>query len=87
MKITEVRINKFENNNTKGFATITLDDAIVITGLTIIQGKKGLFVSMPNTKGKDGKYYDSVYPLSKSGRDYINNTVLDAYNKTVNDGI
>jgi len=87
MKITEVRINKFENNNTKGFATITLDDAIVVTGLTIIQGKKGLFVSMPNTKGKDGKYYDSVYPLSKSGRDYINNTVLDAYNKTVNDGI
>lgn len=87
MKITEVRINKFENNNTKGFATITLDDAIVVSGLTIIQGKKGLFVSMPNTKGKDGKYYDSVYPLSKSGRDYINNTVLDAYNKTVNDGI
>lgn len=81
MKITEIRINKYENKNVKAFATITLDGALVVSGLTIMEGKKGLFVSMPNAKGKDGKYYDTVYPLSKSGRDYINNEVLAAYNK------
>lgn len=85
MKITEVRINKFEKGNVKGFATITLENALVVSGLTIIEGKKGLFVSMPNQKGSDGKYYDTVYPLSKSGRDYINNEVLDAYNKVIED--
>ena len=83
MKITETRIKVYENNNTKGFATVTFDDVLVVSGLAIIQGKNGLFVSMPQSKGSDGKYHDSVFPLNKSGREYINDTVLEAYNKAL----
>lgn len=84
MKVTEVRINKYEKNNVKGFATITIDDDLVISGFTIVDGSKGLFVSMPNTKGKDGEYHDTVFPLSKKGRDGLNKIIIDAYKKSTN---
>ena len=85
MKITEVRINKYENKNVKGFASITFDSELVVNGFTIMTGKNGLFVSMPSTKGKDGEYHDSVFPLSKKGRDQINKVVLDAYKEVEED--
>lgn len=81
MVVTEVRIKKYENNNVKGFATITLDKVLVVSGLTILDGKNGLFVSMPQNKSTDGKYHDSVFPLSKELRDDISKSVLDAFNK------
>lgn len=81
MVVTEVRIKKYENNNVKGFATITLDKALVVSGLTILNGKNGLFVSMPQNKGTDGKYHDAVFPLSKELRAEISKSVLDAFAK------
>ena len=85
MNITDVKIRKYENNHTKAFASVTMDDALVITGITIIEGNKGLFVSMPQTKGKDkdGKerYFDIVFPTTKEGRDAITDSVLEAYEK------
>lgn len=81
MVVTEVRIKKFENKALKGFATITLDKVLVIGGLTIMDGKNGLFVSMPKSKGSDGQYHDDVFPLNKELRDEISESVLDAFNQ------
>lgn len=53
------------NSKTKAFIDLTLDDTLVIKGLTLVEGKDGLFLSFPSTKGKDGKYYNSVYSLDK----------------------
>lgn len=53
------------NSKTKAFIDLTLDDTLIIKGLTLVEGKDGLFLSFPSTKGKDGKYYNSVYSLDK----------------------
>lgn len=53
------------NSKTKGFIELTLDDTLVIKGMTLVDGRNGLFLSMPSSKGKDGKYYDSIYSLDK----------------------
>lgn len=53
------------NSKTKAFVDLALDDTLVIKGLTLVEGKDGLFLSFPSTKGKDGKYYNSVYSLDK----------------------
>jgi len=53
MEITEIRIypkDLAKDKKLKAFATITIDDAIVIRDIKIIEGKKGLFVAMPSTK-------------------------------------
>lgn len=80
MNITDVKVNKYENGNTKGFASITIDNALVVTGLSIIEGSNGLFVSMPSRKDKNGEYKDVVFPNSKENRDIINTAVINAYN-------
>lgn len=81
MKITSIKINKYENKNTKGFASVTFDDLLCVTGITIIEGKNGLFVSMPQAKNKDGEYHDIVFPITKEGRKAINDKIIEEYKK------
>lgn len=83
MKITKITINKIEADTLRGFASVEFDSALVVTGFRIVDGKKGLFVTMPQRKGQDknGKdtYYDVVYPTSKKGRDCISNEILKKF--------
>ena len=55
MNITEIRIKLVHDPRDKlrGFASITIDDALVIRDLKIIEGAKGLFVAMPSRKLQD----------------------------------
>lgn len=53
MNITEVRVKLIHDPRDKlrGFATITIDDCLVIRDLKVIDGgPKGLFVAMPSRK-------------------------------------
>lgn len=79
MQITDIKVNPYKKKALRGFASITIDDEFVVTGLRILSGKKGLFVSMPSHEGRNGEYYDTSFPLSREIRDYISNEVLDAY--------
>ncbi len=82
-------IRLMEKGNTMAMASITLDDAFVVSGLKVMNGSKGLFVDMPSAKGKDQngnvKYYDTAFPLSKELRGDISKTVLDAYQGKLNE--
>ena len=50
-----------------------------ITGIRIVEGKLGLFVSMPQSKDNDGEYHDVAFPITKEAREEIQDAVLDAY--------
>ena len=78
MNITSVKVYPYDNGATKGFASITFDDCFVVTGLTIIEGKNGLFVSMPSKKVKE-EYKDICFPLNKEFRQDIQDAVLKEY--------
>ena len=82
MAITDVRIKKV-NDNTKvvAKASVTFDSAFVVHGFSIVNGKKGLFVSMPTFKSKDGKYIDIAHPITSDGRAAIIKKIMDAYNQ------
>ena len=81
MKITEARVYPLSNkdSNLKAFASITLDDAVCITGIRIIEGKNGVFMSMPQSKDNEGEYHDIAFPVTKEAREKIQDAVLDAY--------
>lgn len=79
MKVTNVKINEIEGaGSTKAFATLEFDEQLVVSGFRIIDGKSGLFVSMPQRKHND-EYFDVVYPNSKKGREVLTNIILNAY--------
>jgi len=55
MNITEIRVKLVHDQRDKlrGFASITIDDCLVIRDLKIIEGPRGLFVAMPSRKLHD----------------------------------
>lgn len=67
----------------KGFADLIINDELVIKGLRIIEGKKGLFVAMPREQGKDNKWYEQVTLTNKEAFDRISEVVLNHYNEQV----
>lgn len=67
------------SSKTKGFIDLELDGTLVIKGLTLVEGENGLFLSFPSTKGKDGKYYNSVYSLDKEWRDLLQDACIKKY--------
>ena len=74
------RIHKLSDNGPmKAFVDLSINDVLVIKGLRVVQGQKGLFVSMPQEQGKDKRWYDSIRCLSSEIRDRINEKVLTAY--------
>ena len=52
MNITEIRIKLVPGKRDKlrGFASITVDDCIVIRDIKIIDGGQGIFIAMPSRK-------------------------------------
>lgn len=79
-RIEVVRINRIEGEGSlKAFVHISLFDTLIIKGIRVINGKKGLFVAMPKEMGKDGKWYSTVRSLSRDFQQVIENIVLEAY--------
>lgn len=75
------RIYKFDGDTKlKAFVDVSFG-SIVVKGLRIVDGSNGLFVGMPRHQGKDGKWYDTVYPANKELKQQINDLVLAAYNE------
>lgn len=69
------------SSKTKAFVDLALDDTLVIKGLTLVEGKDGLFLSFPSKKGKDGNYYNSVYSLDKEWLKLLQDTCIKKYNE------
>ena len=65
--------------NVKGYASITIDDMFAVSGISIVEGKNGLFISMPQIKDSKGTYRDLAHPVTKEGREALNVAVLNAY--------
>ena len=81
MEITEIRISVRNDNKLKAFASITLDNMLVIRGLKVIEGAKGLFVAMPSRKRPDGTFQDIAHPINIEARAWLEGQVIKAYEK------
>lgn len=80
LKLEVVRLHKLDGTGaTKAFCDLSILDSFVIKGLRVVEGEKGLFVSMPQEAGKDGKWYNTVIPLNREVKDEIEKLVLEAY--------
>ena len=74
------RITRFNGEGSvKAFCDVAIASSFLIKGLRVIDGKKGVFVSMPREQGKNGQWYDTVAPLTKQAREQLSQVVLSAY--------
>ena len=84
MNITDVRIRTMEKEGKmKAIAAITIDGVFVVHDIKVIEGKEGLFISMPNKKYPDGSFKDIVHPNKSEIRKEIQDAVLASYNEAL----
>lgn len=73
------------NSKTKAFIELCLDETLIIKGMTLVEGSKGLFLSFPSTKGKDGEYYNSIYSIDKEFTGQLEEACIKKYNEVRKD--
>lgn len=82
----EVRIHSIRpNESIKAMASVNIGDAFAIRGVKVVEGSKGLFVSMPSMK-IGNEYKDICFPITAESRDDLNKAVLEAYEQAVTQG-
>lgn len=80
MNITDIRIRKIlTDGRLRAVVSITIDDAIAIHDIKVIEGPERLFVAMPSRKEENNVFRDIVHPISPEARQYLETMVLDAY--------
>lgn len=82
----QAKVNLLVNstNNVKAMASITIDNAFVVTGIKIVESQNGLFTAMPSRKTASGEYKDICFPITAEARAEIQNEVLKAYEEKLN---
>lgn len=83
MEITDVKVIPVDDEKLKTFVSIVFDHCFVVTDIKVIHGPKGLFVSMPSKKRKDGTFKDIAHPLNNQTRQYLEEKVLGVYRQQV----
>ena len=83
MKITDVRVFPVEikGSMVKAYATVTFDDSFVVRDMRVIEGKNGIFLSMPARRKRNGDYQDVCFPISAKLRDLMENEVLEKFDE------
>ena len=90
MSVTNIKIFPTKGDgNTKAFGRFTVAECINIS-FSVVNGKNGLFVSLPSHKGKDAegndKWYNDVFVEDKAILADLQTKCLAAYNSTVGGG-
>ncbi len=74
------RLVRFDGGSSlKAYVDVEIRNWFLIKGVRVVQGRNGLFVSMPRQQGKNGQWYDSVIALSKDAKTHLSRVVLDSY--------
>jgi stage V sporulation protein G len=83
MDITEVKVFPIQEEKLKAFVSIVFDHCFMVNDIKIIQGKDGLFISMPSRKKKNGEFKDVAHPLNNETRRMIETKILAEYERVL----
>ena len=79
MEITDVRVYPARDEKVRAFVSIVFDRCFMVNDIKVIQGKDGLFVSMPSRKRKSGEFKDVAHPLNSETRKWVEERILGVY--------
>jgi stage V sporulation protein G len=83
MEISEVKVFPIQEEKLKAFVSIVFDQCFMVNDIKIIQGRDGLFISMPSRKKKNGEFKDVAHPLNNETRRMIEDRVLGEYERVL----
>ncbi len=85
VEVTDIR-KMVGDSNLKAFADVKLGGRLLVKGFSVVQGKSGVFVSMPRKQGRDGRWFDVLVAIDDSFKQELHDRVLEAYDREA-DGV
>ena len=80
MDISDVKIRKtMHEGRLRAVVSITIDNAIAIHDIKLVQGDDRMFVAMPSRREESGVFRDIIHPISSDIRDELEEKILGAY--------
>lgn len=83
LNITEIKIFLVNEEQLKAYITMVISGSFIIRDIKIINGKEGLFISMPSKKMKNGSFKDIAHPLNKEVRSFVEEAIFKRYKEEV----
>lgn len=79
MQITSVKVRKtFDTAGAlKAIVSVTLDDALAIHDIKVVEVNGRTIVTMPAVKGNDGEFRDIIHPINSQLRTELTDAVLE----------
>ena len=71
MEITKTIIYRVNKGKMLAYATVTLNDSIVISGIRLYEGDNGRFILFPSRTSKKGRKFDVAFPCKDEMREMI----------------
>lgn len=63
----------------KAIASVILDDCFIVKSVRVVDGSKGMFISLPSRRNVNGDFMELCFPLSAEVRRELTASVLAAY--------
>ena len=70
----------------KATASVNIYGVFAVRGIKIMEGSKGLFISMPSYKAGNGEYKDICFPCTKESKAEFDRAVIGAYQHALTQG-
>ena len=84
MEISDIRIRRIlQEGRLRAVVSLTIDSAVALHDIKIVQGDERLFVAMPSRRDETGAYRDIVHPISVEARRQIETRILEAYEEFI----
>lgn len=84
MEISDIKIRKtMHEGRLRAVVSITIDNAIAIHDIKLVQGDERMFVAMPSRREDSGVFRDIIHPISSNVREQIEEKILNAYNEYI----
>lgn len=84
MEISDIKIRKtMYDGRLRAVVSITIDNAIAVHDIKLVQGDDRMFVAMPSRREESGVFRDIIHPISADVREEIEEKILDAYHQYV----
>ncbi len=79
MELTEIKVFPVQEEKLKAFVSVVIDHCFMVNDIKVIQGREGLFISMPSRRKKNGQFKDVAHPLNNPTRQMMEGLILTEY--------
>lgn len=70
----------------RAVCSVILDDCFLVKNVRVVEGEKGLFVSLPSRRNVKGEWTEQCFPMTKELREKLSAVVLAEYDRALAGG-